>query len=222
MVSQMVRRSGISVCLIADLIQWIPDLVCQVGVGCNPEETAVFLDAWPNVTIIGFEALPDCYKSAKATYPGALINLAVGQEVKADVPIWTPPRHKDGSSLFEPNLEGCRQTTTDMTTLDVYFPQGPLTSRTLLWLDCEGSELDVLKGAPNFLSHVQVVNVEMTAKPIGANWCDSNQVHDFLMAAGFKRQWVHTQRTSAGQCDGIYVRPEIFRPEFCCCPCQIG
>lgn len=221
MASKFVRRSGISVCLIAELLQWVPDTIYQVGIGCNPEETAVFLDAWPDVEIIGFEAHPEVYRTVKATYPGIIANLALGAH-EGKVPIWSPPRHKDGSTVFEPiDADRCAVTETQMSTLDKMFIAGPNTCKTLLWLDCEGSELNVLRGGNNFLKGVEVVNVELTAKPIATTWCDSNQVHDHLLEQGFKRQWVHTQRSSAGQCDAIYVRPHLFRPEFCCCPCQI-
>lgn len=223
MVSKFIRRSGISVCLIADLLQWVPDTVVQVGVGCNPEETAVFLDAWPDVSIIGFEANPQCFNAAVRRYPGRLVQLAVSNEPKQDVKLFVPPRHKDGSSLYAFDaLDNPHTEITNATSLDVWFADKPRISRkTLLWLDCEGSELDVLRGASQFVDSVECINVEMTAKPVGSNWCDSNQVHDHLLGLGFKRQWVHTQRTSAGQCDAIYVRPELFKAEFCCCPCQI-
>lgn len=222
MVSKFVRRSGISVCLIADLLEWVPDLVIQVGIGTRPEETAVFKDAWPNHGLIGFEAHPGVFNAIKDTYPGRLYNYAIGKESGA-VDLWTPPRHKDGSSIHKhegmDNLTKCQ---TRMKTLDeVIRLEWVKDKSVLLWLDCEGCELDVLQGGFGVLQYVNVINVEMTAKPISKAWCDANQVHDFLVAAGFKRQWVHTQRTSAGQCDAIYVRPSIFKPEFCCCPCQV-
>lgn len=222
MVSKFIRRSGISVCLIADLLEWVPDLVIQVGVGVNPEETAVFRDAWPEHDLIGFEGHPTVYETALKSYPGQLFNFAIGDRDEA-VEMWTPPRHKDGSSIFKhegmENLSSCK---TWMKTLSQVIPINWVQDRqVLLWLDCEGCELKVLDHGRDVLKHVAVVNVELTAKPISKAWCDSNQVHDLLLEAGFKRQWVHTQRTSAGQCDAIYVRPELFKAEFCCCPCQI-
>lgn len=220
MVSKFVRRSGISVCLIADLLEWVPDWVFQVGVGCNPEETAVFKDAWPECNLVGYEAHPEVYKAAKGHYPGTLHQLGISDHAGAAT-IWTPPRHKDGSSIHQPDAMEARPYPIQLDTLDRLYPNGPDPGEVLLWLDCEGSELAAMFGGAQFMQRVSVINVEVTAKPISKQWCSSNDVHDHLISLGFKRQWVHTQRTSAGQCDAIYVRPHLFRPEFCCCPCMI-
>lgn len=222
MASKFMRRSGISVCLIAELLEWVPDLVIQVGIGTRPEETAVFKDAWPNHELIGFEAHPGVFNAVKGSYPGQLYNCAIGNR-RGSVDLWTPPRHKDGSSIHKhEGMDNLTKCVTRISTLDFEIGWDRIEDKdVLLWLDCEGCELDVLEGAAKVLKRVSTVNVEMTAKPISSKWCDANQVHDFLIAAGFKRQWVHTQRTSAGQCDAIYVRHSIFNPAYCCCPCQV-
>ena len=215
---KFVRRSGVSVCLIADLLEWAPKLIIQVGLGQDAHETAPMKRLWEDVEFVGFEAHPDIARTVGKTYPGTVINAALSDS-KGSTSIYTPPRHKDGSSLFCPvDAANINETRVQVATADDFFY--PDKHPRLLWLDCEGSELNVLKGAKELLPTIEVINIEMTARPTNPNWCTPEQCHAFLMDAGFVRQWVHTQRTHAGQYDAIYVRHHLFRPEYCCCPCQ--
>lgn len=220
MVSRFVARSGIAVCLVSEVIGWQPDYIYQVGVGMSPQEIDVFLDTWPEVHIDGFEAHPEIYKAIKPNYRGNLNNLALGNQ-EGTVDLFVPPRHKDGSSVYALAQEGCKQLTVPMSTLDAQYPKGPASMHSLLWLDCEGSELAVLQGGEDFLKNIEVVNVELTMSPQSDAWCSPVDVHRFLLDHGFVLQWIHTQRISAGQNDGIYVRPYIFKPQFCSCFCAV-
>lgn len=222
MAGPLLRRSGIAIGLIAELIEWVPDLIVQVGVGTLHHETEVFREAWPNHRLIGYEANPACYEISLKTYPGELRCVAIGDKLADRIAIYEKHRHKDGSSLFAfPDDVRVVEKTTRMTTLDCEFPEGPKAEHVLLWLDCEGSEHFALAGGARFVRDTEVINVEMTAKPYSKTWCSSKDLHNIITALGFKRQWVHTQRSSAGQCDAIYVRPHLFRSEYCCCPCQV-
>lgn len=223
MAGPLLRRSGIAIGLIAELMEWVPDMIVQVGVGTMHYETEVFKEAWPNCKLIGYEASPNCFEASKKTYPGELRFGAIGDKFAERMPIYEKHRHKDGSSIFQfPEDIRVIETTTTMTTLDKEFPNGCRGfDHVLLWLDCEGSELMAIGGASKFIKGVEVINVEMTAKPYSNQWCSQTELHDIITLLGFKRQWVHTQRSSAGQVDAIYVRPHLFRPEYCCCPCQM-
>lgn len=108
-----------------------------------------------------------------------------------------------------------------ITTLDHEYPDGPEGEQVLLWIDAEGAEMLVLEGGTHFVENVQVINVETTSRPYGPGWCMSTELHHELIRLGFIRQWLHSQRAAAGQSDAIYVRRDLFRPEFCCCPCSI-
>jgi FkbM family methyltransferase len=223
MASYLLRRSGIAVGLIADLLDWRADMIYHVGLGTNFQETDVLSQEWPGVEWVGFEPHPQLVKWAiEKDYPGEIFEVAVGAEQGEGI-LYSKHRHKDGSSMniHRDAIEG--ETYTEIKvkkdTLDNLVPT-PHTGRIMLWLDCEGHELEAMKGGVNLLAHTQVVNIEMTARPPGDGWCTPNEVHKFLMDHNFNRQWIHTQRTNQGQYDGIYVKPEIFRPQFCCCPCQ--
>ncbi len=234
--SRLLRRSGIAVGNIAELLKWRPDNIIQVGVGMYHQEMDVLTSEWPGINIIGFEAHPEIFKAVEASYPGVLHNFAVSRDV-SDVYLYSKQNHKDGSSLFRP--AGCPnidEIVVQTITLDHFFyitmevkrAQIPATidildadieeKENLLWLDCEGSELAALEGAERLIEQIDIVNVEMTANPPGDGWCSPVDVHDWLRAHDFWLQWTHSNRSSAGQCDVIYVRPKLFNPRYCSCP----
>ncbi len=213
------RRSGIAVCLVAEFLKWRPDYVYQIGVGQWHKEVEVMQDAWPDVRLIGFEPHPVIWSRLK-NYPGVVHNLAVTDKA-GTAELHVPPRHKDGSSLCSIN-HADKTIPVNTTSLDAFYPAGPVGDRILLWLDCEGSELAVLRGAKKFLEKVQMVNVEMTGKPTSSDWPPVSAVHDELIGSGFIRQWIHTERINMAQIDAMYVREPLFSPVYCCCPCEVA
>lgn len=240
MASRLLRRSGISVGLVAEVLGWRPDWVIQVGVGLFHEEADalkerinddhkeehVLKSEWPDCKFVGFEPHPDTYRQIVRKYPGELFQVAISDGY-GTTPLFTKKRHADGSSLHYHDLlsddeqSKVGEVVVDVVTLDSWFADDPPKGKILLWLDCEGSELNVLRGGENFLERVDVVNVEMASKPPSSGWCSPGEVHAYLAARGFWLQWIHTQRISAGQCDAIYVRSHLFRPEYCCVPHEV-
>jgi FkbM family methyltransferase len=219
------RRSGIACSLICDVIDFVPDSIYVVGCGAKAPEVAVFYDAWPDCLVVGFEPNPKNYNWIKDKFSkGELYQTAVGNRI-GTATLYEKSKHPDGSSLYKFDDPSIQETTTSyevpISTLDALVPKGPPTEHTLLWLDCEGAELDVLKGAEKFMEKVSVINYESTARPYSKSWDSQKEVHDYLMARGWKRQWLAAQRISRGQTDAFLVRPHLFRPEYTCCPCQI-
>ena len=170
------------------------------------------------------EPHPHIAKGLHGNYPGPLHVYAIGNR-KGQATLQCRPNHKDGASLYpfhtKPD-ENLLSYTVECRALDDLFPDpSKYGDERLLWIDCEGSEMEVLKGGESFIETTDVVNIEMTTKPTGDGWGTPVEIHRWLKEHGFCRQWVHTQRSSAGQVDAIYVRPRLFKPEYCCCPCEI-
>lgn len=222
MVSPMLRRSGVAVCLILELLKWRPRHVIQVGVGINHKELEVMQEAWgpcsEQWTLDGFEPNPAVAQAIRPHYPGQLMEVAIGDQ-KGWTRLYYRKNHKDGSSVYPLDGETVLSCEVPLATLDSLYPDPP--QQTLLWLDCEGSELAAIRGGQHVLAHCQAVNVEMTSRPSHDGPSNTEQVHEALTAAGFYRQWVHTSRVSAGQSDCLYLRRGVFSPELCCCPCSI-
>ena len=223
--SRQMRRSGVSITFIMDMIGWKPDIVFQVGVGQYYKEVEVMQEAWPEVNFIGCEAHPRIANRLDKDYPGEIYECAVGNKIGKST-LYIKEKHKDGSSLYPHKVHQSNDVYNEVevlcTTLDRLFPNPDKYGKDiLLWIDCEGNELNTLEGGKNFLKSVQVVNVEMTSLPPSDGWCKPTEVHKWLMDNGFYRLWIHTQRSAAGQCDAVYVRPELFKSEVCCCPCEV-
>jgi FkbM family methyltransferase len=230
--SSILRRSGVAVGQITEFLGWKADKVFIVGVGFNHKEAHVMKDGWDlNFDdIIGFEPHPVIYKKIQDKFPGILHNMGMGSTV-GRATLYSRRSHKDGSSLYpftnNTNVGVCE---VDVSTLDTYlfvdlngFQQESLKdNNVLLWLDCEGHELEVLKGANRFLRYVDVINTEMTMKPSCEGWCDPLELHRHLKKVGFRHQSIHTNRSSAGQSDHIYVRPRLWKREYCCCIDELG
>lgn len=224
--SRLARRSGVAVVQIAEQLNWRPDVVLHVGVGLSHEEVAIMRDeVWndPPVRFIGFEPNPRTFADITDKYPGELFPLALGNEVRYNVPFFEPKCHRDGSSLYVRKPDD-KEYRVNVTTLDELYPDGLLVPHVMLWLDAEGSELQILQGGEKFLAGVDVINIEMTGA--GASdrdgWTDQCLIHKWLMDHGYRRQWVHTQRIHVGQQDCIYVRESLLSRRICPCPCQLS
>ncbi len=220
--SKLLRRSGTAVYKCSDVLGWKPDMVVQVGVGFSHQEVDVMKEVWPDVPIVGCEASPSIVKNLKDTYPGRLFGFAVGDRCGRTV-LYEKPRHKDGSSLKLPHKidepKKFRKIEVDVFTLDWLSSKlDDCGSRILLWLDCEGSELSALRGGEKFIGNVGMVNVEITGNPPSGEWGSPYDIHRWLLDHGFLRQTLHTNRTTEGQYDAIYVKRNIFKPEYCCDP----
>ncbi len=212
------QRSGISVGLVAETIGWRADSMYQVGVGTYWQEIDVIAKAWPGIKFHACEAHPEIHESLKGKWPGELHWKAISNRV-GKAAIYVKRRHAEGASLFCPlrDVENILRYDVPVTTLDRLWPN-PEGKHILLWLDCEGSELNALQGGERFVERVEVVNVELSANPPSPSWCKPREVHEWLAARGFRRQWVHTERVGSGQVDAIYVREKLFKPQFCCDP----
>jgi FkbM family methyltransferase len=218
----LMRRSGVAVCLMLETLGWRPKHVYHVGVGQNNQELDVMQAVWgeDGFTLEGFEPHPVVAAALAKTYPGTLHQVALSNEIGIRT-LYAKQRHKDGSSLFAfPEDYNTTAYQVRVSTLDAMYPNGP-GNAALLWVDTEGNELNVLRGGDNFLTGVDVVNLEMTGRPPCQNWCGTLELHQLMLGFGFYRLWVHTSRFTAGQYDALYVRRPLFRPELCCCPCAI-
>lgn len=223
MASRLLRRSGVAVGLVCEVLEFIPNRIYQVGIGHYHQETEVLSQEWPGVEWFGCEPHPHIAAQLigpPRTYPGVVHQVAVS-DYDGWATLYAPKRFAEGASLHQLSGNRVEEHGVRVVTLDNLFR--PCYGKNLLWLDCEGSELGVLRGGPEFLSKIQVINVEITGRPASSGqWSNPSEVHQHLVDAGFYRQWIHTGRITAGQYDAVYVRHFLFRPEYSCDPWEIS
>lgn len=72
-----------------------------------------------------------------------------------------------------------------ITKVDLFFKDKPLTKNTLLKLDVQGFELEVLKGSINVLENINYVVIEANLEKLYNNQPTFSMVHSFLIEKGF-------------------------------------
>jgi FkbM family methyltransferase len=88
--------------------------------------------------------------------------------------------------LEELGLDGqSQEVKVPMTTLSALLAKSELSHIDLLKLDCQGAELDVLRGAETHLSKVGLIFCEVSFEPVYEGAPLFHQVHDYLRNAGF-------------------------------------
>jgi FkbM family methyltransferase len=131
------------------------DIVCDIG--ANKGSFIYWLSRWVgDGRVVAFEPQPDLARGlADVCRVIGLDNVRV--EAKAvysrsgDQELFLPTGHQPGASLLQASVQGQRFTTLSVPTiaLDDYFAESD--GVTLLKIDVEGAELDVLKGAERIL-----------------------------------------------------------------------
>lgn len=225
MPSRLLRRSGAGAVAVAGYLGWgPPTAIYQAGVGMNHMEVEEFSENWPDSELYGWDPNPEVFGDIAKTYTG--IHYPIGLSDKPGRAImYVGRRHRDGGTLypFSDKTRSHKTYEVELTTLDLAVPEGPKPN-SLLWLDCEGHELAVLKGAQKFMAKpggIMMVTCETTGSPNSEGWVDQVELHQYLTALDFHIQWSSTQRAFLAQQDLLYVRPEIFSARLCNCPWAI-
>ncbi len=201
-----------------------PDCIFTVGLG-HGGEIGQLEEVWPDAKYFACEPHPGLINNAIGQYPGTLFPFAIGRE-DGETTLYHKRRHICGSSLFNRRMRGDKKITVQRRTLDSLLrDHGPFGEYILLWLDCEGSELDALDGGEKFLDSVPWINLEMSVRPVRPGWPDHFQVHSFLSKAGFFRMNTHSHvwNYEGGEnfsYDALYVRPGCINWNQVSCPAE--
>lgn len=206
------RRTGSAVFEFIHQIGWTPSELFLAGVGISADDAIRAKEMWPEIEIVGFEPNPASFQSLQGKFPGLLFNEALSEK-KGTAQLHYRHNWKNGSSLYPPKdgVGSVKEVAT--TSLDQVLALG----NSLLWLDVEGSELQVLHGAEDFIKGVKAVNIEMTGRPRTDGWAKPLEVHNWLTSHGFYQSYVHTIRTVISQFDAVYLHRDIFKPNMCSC-----
>lgn len=160
---------------------------------CGPACAEEYLDAraaWPGVKLLGLEPSPVGYAAAKARWPadGVLLNVA-GWDADGEIVLHkaTDMLHGTAYSDFARSLRDDTSGTSGdsvlapcraLDSLDAEY--GPFEAAAL-WLDVDGSELRVLRGAAGLLARGAIIAVNVETRPQNAK-----AIGAVLLAAGLR------------------------------------
>lgn len=144
----------------ASLIPGRPQTFVDMGVGYENSEAWACKSKWPKCRIIGFEACDTVYEKIKSEYPGELLPYAVGESMGTIsgfqykqggkyVDSWQPA---PVSVLKGAQKNAAVEKVVTSVTMDHICTEYKITEPVILWVDIEGGELDMLRGASTVLS----------------------------------------------------------------------
>jgi FkbM family methyltransferase len=213
----------------AYLYKWfdrIPTGVFQVGAGAGQEvkgfitqgvKAGIFVEPLPEA----FQKLQQATASQPEYFPvngvcadaaGKTCSFYVSGSGGASSSMLKPSGHLEvhPEVKFEPQPLTLTSTTVDRIAAD-FRNQGRadiIASLDLLYLDTQGAELSVLKGASKFLEQVQFVFSEVSAGGLYENDVGHVELTEYLASRGFALAFLYLNRHRWG--DALYVRESLF------------
>lgn len=156
------------------------------------------------------EKLPQLRENVKP-YDGIVIGALVSDAVKTLT--FHLASNGQSSSYYElgthatqhPDVTYVGERTLESTTLDELMYAGRIGSlASLLAMDVQGAELDVLRGATMFLERVQACYLEVNTDDVYRGCAQEPEVTSWLAAHGFTKRM--QQMTPHGWGDAVYLR----------------
>jgi FkbM family methyltransferase len=107
--------------------------------------------------------------------------------------------------VFPHELNVQKEITVDATTLDTFTVRSGI-NPDVIWMDAQGAELDILKGAEKTLEHVKVIMTEAALKPYYHGHTLKVDIDAYLARYGFK-ELVSARKTGHEyEVDAIYIK----------------
>lgn len=167
----------------------------------------------PRITLI--EALPEkanLLRTKYATYENVEI-LEFAASDKSGEFVTFYPMNYGSSSLLKPNLNSLREIFADFTEMEAIKVQtlklDDITTRavdqTMLIIDVQGAELQVLKGAVTALGKTLLIKVEVSTVEYYEGQSHQAQIEQFLKSHDFVKISQRITKTM-GQGDAIFIR----------------
>lgn len=171
-----------------------------IGGPADGDEAQTVVDRHPHVQCIGFEPSTELYKKQLSMrFPGKLHNYALWSRtctLELSVPVHGP---RSGSMVHEFADAKYRESVI-ATTLDSELALNPFMRDVVLWLDCEGAELEILAGGAKFLERCLLINLESRDDAM------TEEYNALLLPLGFRKLKTWNVGAVCGMCDVIYGR----------------
>jgi len=168
----------------------------------NGHESILFAKTWPQATIYSFEPVPQifellqnntknfsqihCFQLALSNKNGCAPFVVSEEKNRPNIPsaagsLLIPKEHwKNSSTLFN------KMIVVPTIILDDWAKKNDISNVDFLWLDTQGTELDILKSSPGILATVKVIYIEVEFIEAYAGQPLYSDIKKFLEAQGFK------------------------------------
>jgi len=169
--NQQQRRERV----IAGFVETTPSAMYDIGVGLKTEWLTLG-KIWPEMKIFGCEPCLRNYFKILPKFPGKLFPVALGD--------------KPGKRILYLHPKNPTEVEVPVWTLDYFDYVADRPDNILLWMDIEGAELLALKGGQKLIESKRVkwINLEQHFEPRAEGWVEPEQLHQFLVAAGYERR----------------------------------
>ena len=198
-----------------DMITDKPDLLIDAGAGVPNSEAWEFTKKFGG-RVIGFEPCVERYNDLlQNSYPGQLYNLALSD---GSVPKSFYRLHESYNSGFYWDANECCHFVDGKPESQLIFPRELddfydefNSTNAVLWIDVEGAELEILRGAGLvLLKVVKYVVAELRPNPTAPGWCRDTDVDDELRKYGFKMTaWSDPKDPNTLHYDALFVKEGV-------------
>jgi len=156
------------------------------------EDTLAFIHHWPGATVYAFEPYCEYFfqlQKAVSKEPGIEI-FPYGLYSKTGFYDFHVSATWDGASSLFASSEGPVEYFDMMTTvlckkLDEWAEEEQVDRIDYMWLDMEGAELEMFKGAPQILQTVRAISTEVNFRQFRKGMAQFPEMKDYLEKAGF-------------------------------------
>lgn len=203
--------------LLSSKVNTVIDIGANIG-----EFTSIFAELFPDSMVYAFEPLPDCFEElTKVTkqYQGRVkaFNIALGSQTGSfefHKSSWAPASSfREMSELHKrnyPHSAGSDILTVPMQTLDNVFQDIVLEDNTLIKMDVQGFEDEVIKGGIEVIQRASILVIECSLQKTYEGEPMFNGIHDLLRQMGFEyrgslKQSVRKDDDSFLQADCVFI-----------------
>lgn len=201
-------------------------VIIEAGV-CDAEDTLRFKRLWPESVVYGFEPVPSLFdKSVSNTMdiPGIKIYPCALSDHCGSTIFRESTAMPGASSMFADNLENITvpediveemekdgrtyrdvETTVNCITIDEFCKVNNIKAVDYIWLDTEGCEIAILKGADTILQTVKVLSLELNFQEFRKGIPLFEEVYEYVTDKGFELKHIWQARPN-WQANGIFVR----------------
>lgn len=211
-------KQGVAASVEHSGIPFSPDIATVIDLGASRGQFALFAsDRFPNARIISFEPQPEPLAELSALLGDRVEARPVAVGSKAGTATMNISRSDDSSSLLRigvnqrkvfPGTEAVDTIEVEVTTLDAALDQ-PLVRPSLLKIDVQGLELEVLKGATRTLAQIDEALIECSFVELYEGQAMADEVTAAMLEAGLRLAGVYGATVDA---DGRMVQADfLFR-----------